>query len=195
VTQQNDLWNRLISGPAAESLLDTIMKRVAHGLSGMVGRTITSNTPQVKKMPTFQAVAQAKSTGKEMLGIFMKIEGGLNGRTILMLPVSFALNLVDLLLEQPSGTTTKLDSVGRSALGEVGNLTLSHFLNATALLMSRSEILYPSPPTVIVDMLDTVLNLAVAQAAMRCKDLLVIETTFTNTARTVKFRFWILPEC
>jgi chemotaxis protein CheC len=188
VTQRNDLWDRLISGPAAE-------KRVARGLSDMMGQTITSDAPQVKRMLAPQATAQARSMEKEVLGIYLKMEGGLSGRAILMLPVPFALNLVDLLLELPGGTTTKLNSVGRSALAEVGNLLLSYFLNAAASLIGESEMLRPSPPIVIVDMLDTVLNLAIIQATIRCKDLLVIETTFTNAARTIKLRFWILPEC
>lgn len=170
------------------------MKRVARGLSDMVGQTITSDTPQVKKMVASQFATRARAAEEEVIGIYLKMEGGLSGRAILMLPRLFALNLTDLLMELPQGTTTELGSIGRSALAEVGNLTLSHFLNAVASFIGESEMLRPSPPIVIVDMLDTILNMAITHAVITNKDLFVIETVFTNAAKTLKFRFWVLPK-
>jgi chemotaxis protein CheC len=193
VKTQQEIWHGLIAGPQAGETLRAAMECVAQGLSDMAGQIIIHNVPKIRKIPISQVATQAGAPEAEIVGIYLQMESGLQGRVILILPLGFALNLVDLVMELSPGTSSSLGLMERSVLAEVGNLTLSYFLNAVSELSGQSEMLQPSPPAVIVDMLAAILNLFIASAAAVSDDLLIIETVFMDIARTVQFRMWMLP--
>ncbi len=192
--EQREVWKQLIMGPRSEEMLRMVMERVARSLTDMVGQIVTSGVPTLKKIPISQVVERAGAPEAKIVGIYLNIESGLRGRVILILPYSFALNLIDLVMDAPRGTTTRLGLEERSALAEVGNLMLSYFLNSVVELVGWSDALQPSPPSVVVDMLGAILNLCVTSAAAVSDDLVVIETIFKDIVRTVQFRFWVLPD-
>ena len=175
-------------------VLHAAMARAARGLTDMVGHTITHDAPQVKNIPVSEMIVRASDLATETVGVYLQIEGGLSGQAMLILPLTFALNLVDLATNAPQGTTTALGRIECSALAEVGNLTLAYFLNAVAETTGRPEILQPSPPAVMVDMLGDILDLVVRPAAALSESPLIVETTFKDVAKSVQFRFWLLPD-
>jgi len=189
---QKEVWSDLITGP--KWTLYTAMQHVARGLTDMVGHVIVNDAPQVKEMPVAQVQGRVGAPGTEIVAIYLHMESGLRGRAVLILPLSFALNLVDLMMEAPRGTATSMGLMERSALGEVGNLALSFFLNSVAESASQVGVLQPSPPSVIVGAPGTVLNMVVTSAAAMNDELLIVETAFADTAKTVEFRFWVLPD-
>jgi chemotaxis protein CheY-P-specific phosphatase CheC len=81
----------------------------------------------------------------------------------------------------------------RSVLAEAGNLALTAFLNALATSARLPLRLQPSPPDVLVDDLERILNLALVSAAARGDDVLVIETVLRDDSASVQARFWVLP--
>ena len=188
-------WDSLISGVYSRHWLNATMKRVSFALSEMVNHSISNDTPHLKTVPVAQAVMHTGNPEEEVAGVYLEIEGDLYGRAILILPISSALSLVDLLTDVPSGTTTSLDDMGRSALAEVGNLMVSSFLNAmvSSLLVGMPWKLKPSPPAVVVDMLGAILDLIVTPAAAIGDDMLVVETTFRDATRAVQAHFWVVP--
>lgn len=194
MTTQEEIWKRLIVGEEHETLLRNAMRRVAHGLSEMINQPITGNMPRIKQIPIAQVGTNAGAPDAEMVGIYLRIESGLRGQAIMILPLTFALNLVDLVMANPRGSSLSLGMVERSALGEVGNLTLSYFLNAVSTLTGEGGMLQPSPPVVMVDMLGAILSIIAAPAAFIGDSLLVIETIFQDVARSVWIRLWILPD-
>lgn len=194
MTTQEDIWQRLIVGEESETLLRNAMRRVAQGLSEMINQPITGNAPRIKQIPIAQVATNAGAPDAEMVGIYLRIESGLRGQAIMILPLTFALNLIDMVMANPRGSSQSLGMVERSALGEVGNLTLSYFLNAVVALTDEAEMLQPSPPVVMVDMLGAILSIIAAPAAFMSDSLLVIETIFQDVARSIWVRLWILPD-
>ena len=190
MSEHNSLWDRLLTGPHSQGWLNVAMERVACGLSDMVGQPIINDTPQIKTLLPAQASTRARS---QVIGIYLEMEGCLSGQAILMLPQPFALNLADIVMGASLGTTTRLGPVEQSALAEIGNLALSYFLNAVASLIQEAETLRPSPPNVMVDQLDTILNKAIGPWAEGRDDLLIVDTTFKNVTRTMQVRLWLLP--
>jgi chemotaxis protein CheC len=172
-------------------MLHTAMESVACSLTDMIGQVIVNDAPKIKKVPVDQVSVCTNDSETTVVGIYLQMKSGLYGRVVLIMPLHFALNLVDLMTGTPGGTANKLDTVGISALAEMGNLTLSYFLNAVA--DSKSEMLHPSPPIVVVDMLSAILNTIVKPSAAS-DDLLVIETIFASTAMNVEFCFLVLPD-
>jgi chemotaxis protein CheY-P-specific phosphatase CheC len=126
----------------------------------------------------------------EMVGVYLHIKGDMDGQALLILPKTSALNLADLLMELPPGTTSSLGNVERSALAELGDVMVSYFLNAVAGLTGQP--LLPTPPTVVVDMLTNVLDVFIPKRE-RENELMVMETFLNDTQGLVQARFWVLP--
>ena len=188
------LWNRLLNQPGSDYILRTAMWRAACGVSSMAGHPINNRRFQVGKIPIGEVIGHAGGPEDDMVGIYLMIGGGLGGQAILILPFTDALNLADQLMGQPAGTSTELGDMERSALAEIGNLAVSRFLNAIAVHTGWSDILRPSPPGVMVDMLGAVLDVVITQVATIRDDLLIIETTLDDFERTIHARFWVLPD-
>jgi chemotaxis protein CheC len=187
----NQIWSGLTPDSRLESLLQTAMEHAAHGLSDMVGRVITINVPKIETLPIGQIPAFMGGPEREIVGVYLLIEGDFTGQIILMLPLSEAHCLVDLLLNELPGTTTYLGEMERSALAEAGNLTTAYFLNEIAALTKISS--RPSPPAVIVDMLGTIVDLVTTPIAMFNDTLLIAETVFQVSGQAVLAYFWVLP--
>jgi chemotaxis protein CheY-P-specific phosphatase CheC len=94
----------------------------------------------------------------------------------------------------PQNKATNLGHKECSALAEIGNVALAYFVNAIAETIGLSETLHLSPPVVVVDMLDDILELIVKPAADVSDAPLVIETVLQDITRNQWFRFWVLPE-
>lgn len=194
MNSQREIWNSLVSGEYSSYLLRKVMWRVASGLSELTGRTIINDDPIVEKVPIGQVHERAGGPEEQMVGVYLVIGGGLRGQAIVILPMASALNLADLMMSQEPGTATELGLMERSALSEVGNMTLSYFLNGVASLDEMPDLLRPSPPAVMVDMLGAILDVIVTPVAAVRDDLLIVETVFRDSARAVEGRFWVLPD-
>ena len=191
---QKEIWKSLINGPRSEHRLRKVMWCVAGGLSELTGRFVSNDDPIVEKVPIAQVPARAGSPEAKMVGIYVVIGGGLRGQVILILPMTSALNLADLMMDEPLGTATDLGLMERSVLSEVGNMAISYFLNSVASLDEMPDLLRPSPPAVMVDMLGAILNVIVTPVAAVRDDLLIIETAFRDTRGAIQGRFWVLPD-
>ena len=194
MNQQTTLWSNLVSHENSENELYTAMQRAAIGLSGMVGRIVSNDAPRVDTVPVGQVVARAGDPEASMVGIYLLLEGGLNGQAILILSQTSALKVADLLMGERPGTTTRLGIVERSALAEAGNVAVSHFLNALASRTEMQESPRLSQPTVMEGKLHAMLDVIVAPMAAVRDDLLIIEADFQDTQNTVQGRLWILPD-
>lgn len=191
VDEQTILWNEIASEAKLEDILQAALQNAAKGLSEMVGRPINIDTPRVEAIPIEQVPTCVGDPETAMVGVYLLMEGDLPGQVILMLPLTEALYLVDLLLGESPGTTTSLGDLERSALAETGNLTVSFFLNEVASLTGSSS--RPSPPAVMVDMLGAILDVIASPIAAVSDNLMIVETVFQEPERTVVAHFWVMP--
>ena len=125
------------------------------------------------------------------VGIYMAVDGDMDGHIILLLRRDDATELVDLLMDQPPGTTQELGAMERSALAEVGNLTGALFLNSVASLCGVSA--RPSPPAVMEDMVGAILDVVVVAVGAISEYIVAIETVFRKSDRHVEALFWVIP--
>ena len=198
---QREIWTHLLSGPRSEYLLRTAMWRMTRGLSIISGRAISNGDPRIERVPISHVATHAGSPEEERVGIYLVMSGGLRGQTIIILPLTNALYLADLLMGDPPGTATELGEMERSALAEVGNLVVSAFLNTMARIKTiraqnpkAPSLMRPSPPAVMVDMLGAILDVVVTPVAAVRDDLLIIEADFGDAQRTVQGCLWIIPD-
>ncbi|MBN1889473.1 MAG: chemotaxis protein CheC [Thermoflexales bacterium] len=188
------LWHSLLDGPDSARLLGDIMEHVARGLSDMVGQAVCNDPPQVKTVHFTQVSACVCTPEAETVGVYLELEHGLRGWAVLLLPLDLALRVAEQVTGAQPNSVTRLGLEERSALAEVGNLTLSYFLNAVAELTGRPDVLLPSPPAVVVDMMAAILDLVITPAAAFRDELTVIEMLFRDSASSVQACFWVLPD-
>jgi chemotaxis protein CheC len=85
-----------------------------------------------------------------------------------------------------------LGSIERSALGELGNLCGSFFLNSIAKTIGAS--FRPSPPAVMVDMVGAILDIVVATVGGVSEHVLLVHANFIEGSRFVETNFWVIPD-
>lgn len=174
-----------------EEMAQEGVQNAAEGLSVMIGETINFSQPAAKLVPLQDIPHMLGGPESEAVGIYLLSEGDLAGQIMLVLPFDQAFELVDLVLEQPAGTTSELGSFERSALAEIGNLTGSFFLNAIAEKTGLEA--RPSPPAVMVDMVGAILGIVVATAGGVSDHVLVLQANLTKGGQEVQAQFWVIP--
>jgi chemotaxis protein CheC len=187
--------SEVLSDYQYEALTDVAKRGVANsatGLSEMVGRTIDMRALDVSLLGLDQVPKLLGAPDDTVVGIYLAIWGDIVGHILLLFSPTEANGLVDMLMEQPWGTTTSLGSMERSALGEVGNLTGSFFLNALAEMTALGG--QPSPPAVMVDMGAAILDVPLVALAESSDEVLVIRTSFVADERQIGAVFLVMPD-
>ncbi len=168
------------------------VRRAAEGFSNMVGEIITTTSPNIQLISLKDIPEKLGGAENEAVGIYIRVDHGLPGHMMLMMPYAKALILADLLLGDPEGTAQTLGTLERSALGEIGNLTCSFFLNVAADITGVNA--HPSPPAVIVDMVGAILDVIIALSETVGDKGLLLQTTFLRADSEIQADFWIIPD-
>lgn len=187
-----NLWPTLIVNTRPDSILCMAMEHVSEKLAEMLGLSFQLSALDVETLPLGYLAASVENPESEVVGVYLLSSDDLPGQAILILSLTDAMSLADLLLEEPVGTTTELGELERSALAETGNQVLSAFLNAIA--KYSGKMLRLSPPAVMVDMLAAVLQVVITPIAPVTDELIIIKTGFTNSENSLSIRFWVLPD-
>ena len=125
------------------------------------------------------------------VAVYLAVTGAAEGHMFLVYPPKTAMSLVDLLMGQESGTTQEITEMEASALGEMGNIMGSFYLNA--LSDASGLVLMPSPPAVIMDMAGSILDVALADILQESDDALVVEAIFSTKDQEITGNFLVLP--
>jgi chemotaxis protein CheC len=174
------------------SIINLGFENAAKGLSSMIGTHLTFSIPQIRTIKIKDLPAILGGPENDAVGIYLEMEGELKGQIILVFPYLKALEIVDLIMEQDFGTTKKIEALERSALAEVGNLTGTFFMNSVANLVGLT--CYPTPSTVIVDMVGAILDIIVTTMGKEQQDVLMFHTLFSVGDRQIPANFWIIPD-
>jgi chemotaxis protein CheC len=161
------------------------------GLSEMLGEEIAVSSFALKRTPVAELANVVGGAEVDAVGIYLTVTGAANGHLMLIYEPRIAYAFVDLLMGQPADTTQELDEMGRSALGEMGNIIGAFFLNAIADATGLE--LMPSPPAVMTDMAGALLDVVTAEILLRQDDTYVAETTFRTADREIEGQFMVMP--
>lgn len=168
------------------------IKSAASGFSGMLGRQISVSNPTLRLVPLMSIPEIVGDPEDDAVGIYLRFEGDMAGQIMMIMHYQKALELVDLLMELPQGSTQRLGSLERSALGELGNLSGTFFLNSLA--KSAGGNYLPSPPAVMVDMVGAILDVVVATAGGITDNVFLMQASFMDGPRSVEANFWVIPD-
>ena len=164
----------------------------ATALSTLLKREVRITLPEVRIMGYNEAIEWIGGPEAGTAGVLVRMSGQMNG---IMLSVQ-QLEFVNLVLESMVGTRIsgyeELDDMGRSALVEVGNITISTFINALSGLSDIS--LELTVPAFAVDMQGAILAVPMAEYGGTSDYLMTIGGNFVCDNKQVPCRLLLSPD-
>jgi chemotaxis protein CheC len=155
-------------------------------LSGMLGRSVDISVPKAQALPIAEAVEAAGDPDAEVTGIVLGITGEMGGTVLLLVPPRDADALCRLLGVEPD------DEFALSALGEIGNIVGTSYINALA-SMTGMEI-EPTPPATATDMLGAIVESVLAGAAMTSDIALLLDSNLVVEGDGCSVAFLLVPD-
>lgn len=180
--QQMAIWTGLVSKGISNAL---------RGLSEMVGHQIVVTSLDLRWLPTKDVTSMIGGPEAVGIGIYLSIEGDATGHLLLMHDLDIAFKLIDMQLGLSLGSTEHMGEMERSVMGEMGNITGSFFLNALA--DSGNMVLMPSPPVVISDLVQAIMNIPLTSIMEKQDDALMVKATFSADNQPLDGTFMVLP--
>ena len=178
--------------PLLDKLARLGVQHAIGGLSQMVGEDLDYTEPILYSVPVLKVPEFIGGPENEAVGVYLRAYGEASGQFMLILPIAKALEFVDMLMDEPPGTTQELDDMGKSALAEMGNLSGTFFLNAVAEVTGLETM--PSEPAVMFDMVAAILGVIVATSAEHVDEILIIKTSLMHGDHNVPADFWYIPD-
>ena len=154
-------------------------------LSQMLGRPVDISVPTATALPLADAVDAVGPAEEEVTGILLGIIGELTGSVLLLVSPSDAATLCTML-------GVDADSEwGVSALGEIGNIVGSSYLNALAAMTGLE--MEPTPPAALTDMLGAIVSTALAEHAGGTDVALMLDSALEVEGEDCSISFLLIP--
>lgn len=135
------------------------------------------------------AMSLAGKAGDFIVGIYLLFPGSNSGHALLCLQPETAFELVDMAMNNESGTTRELREMGKSVLGEIGNIVGLFFLDAVG---DYAGACMTSSPAVIMDLSDVIVNSLMADVLTENENSFVIRVIFATHEKQIEARFLTL---
>ena len=155
-------------------------------LSGMLGRSVDISVPNALALPLGEAVEAVGDAEAEVTGIVLGINGEMQGTVLLLVPPADADAMCRMLGVEPD------DEFALSALGEIGNIVGTSYINALA-GMTGMEI-EPTPPATATDMLGAIVESVLAGAAITGDVALLLDSNLVVEGEDCSISFLLVPD-
>jgi chemotaxis protein CheC len=155
-------------------------------LSEMLGRSIDLAVPAVSVLPMADAVDEIGSPEQEITGIMLGVEGELPATVLMLLTPENAEKICVMLGLEPDS------DLAPSALGEIGNVVGTSYLNALA-GMTGLEV-EPTPPATVTDMLGAIVESVLAVRAMSSDRTLLLDSSLIVEGEDCSIVFLLVPD-
>lgn len=153
-------------------------------LAELINCKVDMSVPQVKLLEFSELGELLGGEDQILVGIYLLVEGDVNGSMMFTLPQESALHLVNKLMSGMLGIPERpieemsFGEMEISAMKEVGNIITGAYLNA---LSSITQLcIYPSPPDLGIDYAGALLSVPAAEFGILGDNILLIQTKFSD---------------
>ncbi len=166
-------------------------------LAQMIGSKVDMSVPQVRLLE-FQDLGEIVGGDDQiMAGIYLQVEGDINGSMMFILSKSAAAHLVNKLMcgmlsiDENNIEDYEFGEMECSAIKEVGNIITGAYLNALSALTNLK--IYPSVPQLGIDMAGALLSVPAIEFGILGDKILLIQTKFSDEIELDGY-FILIPE-
>ncbi|MFY3793383.1 chemotaxis protein CheC [Ureibacillus sp. MALMAid1270] len=169
----------------------------ATSLSGLLGKKIDMRVPNVEMVSFTDMMELAGSSEKVVVGIYLRIEGDLEGSMFFVLPIEQANRFIRRLIhdEQFDFSNNPVSEIGLSAMQELGNILSGSYLSALSDFTGLK--IYPSVPGLSVDMFGAIVSIGLIEISQVSDSVIVINTSIFEDElgdfEEVQGSFFLLP--
>jgi chemotaxis protein CheC len=155
-------------------------------LSAMLGRSVDISVPKAQALPFAEAVESAGPAEQDITAIVLGIIGEMQGTVLLLVPPADADAMCRMLGVEPD------DEFALSALGEIGNIVGTSYINALAGMTGMD--IEPTPPSTTTDMLGALVASVLAGAAMTGDIALMLDSNLVVEGEDCSISFLLVPD-
>lgn len=166
----------------------------ATALAQLTASPIMISVPTVTFAPPEALGDQLRAVSQPVAAVVMGMLGHLSGKTALVFPRPTVVRLAELMLRRPFGSCQVLSELEASAIREAGNILSGAYMNAMGDFLGLLLLL--SPPLLVIDHADAVVEHVVAGVTENGAPVLCVETEFLirNHAEAFRGFFLMLPD-
>ncbi len=164
----------------------------ATALAKMINKKVDMKVPKVNVMDFSTVPELLGGEENEVVGIFFKIEGDLEGTIMFVLSSESAGTLINLLM--PGVSVGSFDEFSMSALQEIGNILSGSYISSLSMLTGLN--IQISIPSLAVDMAGAILSVPAIQFGLIGDKILIIENDFIEEfgSESVQGYFFLIPD-
>ena len=155
-------------------------------LSAMLGRSVDISVPKAQALPFAEAVEAAGPAEQDITAIVLGIIGEMQGTVLLLVPPADADAMCRMLGVEPD------DEFALSALGEIGNIVGTSYINALASMTGMD--IEPTPPSTATDMLGALVASVLASAAATGDVALMLDSNLLVEGEDCSISFLLVPD-
>jgi chemotaxis protein CheC len=155
-------------------------------LSSMLGRSVDISVPKALVLPFAEAVDVAGPAESEVTGIVLGVVGDLTGTVLLLVPPEDAETMCRMLGLEPG------DEYALSALGEIGNVVGTSYINALSAMTGME--MEPTPPATATDMLGAIVQTVLAGHAHGGDAALMLDSDLQVEGEDCSISFVLVPD-
>lgn len=170
----------------------------ATALSGLLSKKIDMHVPKVE-MVTFNDMMELVGGSENVVvGIFLRIEGDVEGSMFFILPIEQASRFIRRLIndEQFTFNSNPVSELGLSAMQEMGNILSGSYLSALSDFTGLK--IYPSVPGLSIDMFGAIISIGLIEISHVSDNVIVINTSIFEEGKgnteAVQGHFFLLPD-
>lgn len=164
----------------------------ATALAKMISKKVDMKVPQVNVLEFSEVPELLGGPEEEVVGIFFKLEGEIEGSIMFVLDTSSAGRLIELLM--PGITNDGFNEFCFSALQEIGNILAGSYISSLSSLSNLD--IKISVPSLALDMAGAILSVPAIHFGLMGDKILIIENEFIELVDhdSVNGFFILIPE-
>lgn len=160
-------------------------------LSQMLQCKVDMKVPQVKLVGFSELGNLMGGEEQIMVGIYLAVEGDITGSMMFLVEKSAAKHLIDKLMMGMASQGDDFGEMELSAMQEVGNIITGAYLNSLSMLTNLK--IYPSPPSLTIDMAGAILSVPAIQFGALGDKILLIQSQFYDEVKIDGY-FLLIPD-
>lgn len=160
-------------------------------LSQMMQCKVDMKVPQVKLMPFNEVGAMVGGEEQIMVGVYLGVEGDITGSMMFLVDKASAKHLINKVMMGMAPEGDDFSEMELSAMKEVGNIITGAYLNSLSMLTNLT--IYPTPPSLTVDMAGAILSVPAIQFGTIGDNLLLIQSQFYDDVQIDGY-FILIPD-
>lgn len=164
----------------------------ATALSQLTNKPIDMLVPKARMVPFEEVAESVGGAERVVIAVFLRVEGETPGNLFFILTHQSAKRLLKNVAKIDGASDEDFSEMELSALNEIGNILAGSYLTSLADFTKLN--MYPTVPSLAIDMAGAVLSYGLIQYGTMGDRALLIDTTFLDGKDEIEGHFFLIPD-